>query len=96
MIVWVIYDISDDKIRNKVAKICKNKGLYRVQKSTFCGELNQNRIDELEIELEKEYDEESDSIFIFPVCKADYEKIKLLGEGFDRELIAKTKTSHFI
>lgn len=32
MLAWVIYDISSDKIRRKVIKVCKNTGLYRVQK----------------------------------------------------------------
>ena len=45
--VWVIYDIAEDKIRNKIAKICLNKGLYRVQKSVFLGTLNANQRDSL-------------------------------------------------
>jgi CRISPR-associated protein Cas2 len=35
MIAWVLYDIEKDKIRNKVAKLCKQAGLYRVQFSVF-------------------------------------------------------------
>lgn len=35
MLYWVMYDISETKTRNKAVKICKNKGLYRVQKSIF-------------------------------------------------------------
>ena len=31
----VIYDITKDKTRNKISKACKNKGIYRVQKSAF-------------------------------------------------------------
>jgi crotonobetainyl-CoA:carnitine CoA-transferase CaiB-like acyl-CoA transferase len=34
---WAIYDISEDKKRSRVAKACKNIGLYRVQKSVFLG-----------------------------------------------------------
>ncbi len=96
MIVWVIYDISENRTRKNVSKICKNFGLYRVQKSTFCGELNTNRVDELEMSVESEIDVNTDSVFIFPVCESDFHKTRLLGEGFDRELIAKTKTTHFI
>ncbi|MGB9601063.1 MAG: CRISPR-associated endonuclease Cas2, partial [Myxococcota bacterium] len=47
MLVWVIYDISEDKKRNKVAKFCKEYGLYRVQKSAFLGDINRNQFDEL-------------------------------------------------
>ena len=45
MIYWVMYDISVTKTRNKAVKACKNKGLYRVQKSIFLGELNKNQKD---------------------------------------------------
>ena len=29
MLYWVMYDISDNKQRNRAVKACKNKGLYR-------------------------------------------------------------------
>jgi CRISPR-associated protein Cas2 len=45
MLVWVIYDISDDRIRGRIAQICKGYGLYRVQKSAFLGDLNKNELD---------------------------------------------------
>ena len=34
-LIWVIYDIHKDKVRNKVAKLCKGTGLYRVQMSVM-------------------------------------------------------------
>ena len=33
MLYWVMYDISDNKQRNRAVKACKNKGLYRVQRA---------------------------------------------------------------
>ena len=47
MLVWVIYDISENRFRSRVAKICKNYGLFRVQKSAFLGDLNRNESDSL-------------------------------------------------
>jgi CRISPR/Cas system-associated endoribonuclease Cas2 len=47
MLTWVIYDISKDKTRTKVAKRCLNFGLYRVQKSCFLGDLPPNRVQEI-------------------------------------------------
>jgi len=38
--VWVVYDITDNTTRKNVARICLDKGLYRVQKSVFLGTLN--------------------------------------------------------
>ncbi|VUT25041.1 MAG: CRISPR-associated endoribonuclease Cas2 1 [Candidatus Methanolliviera sp. GoM_oil] len=87
MLVWVIYDISDDKKRGRVAKICKNYGLYRVQKSAFLGALNKNEWDSLSLECDETI-EESDSVYVFPMCDDCFKKIKLIGEGFDKELVS--------
>jgi len=87
MLVWTIYDISDDRIRSRVAKICKNYGLFRVQKSAFLGELNRNESDSLVLECEAIV-EEADSVYVFPMCEDCFGKIKLIGAGFDRELVS--------
>lgn len=52
--------------RERLKKICKNKGLYRVQKSIFLGSLNKNQKDELKIMMERIVNEDTDSIYIFP------------------------------
>jgi CRISPR-associated protein Cas2 len=87
MLVWVIYDISENRIRSRVAKLCKNYGLFRVQKSAFLGDLNRNQSDSLALECEAVI-EESDSVYVFPMCEDCFDKIKLIGTGFDRELVA--------
>ena len=87
MLVWVIYDISDNRIRSLVAKLCKNYGLFRVQKSAFLGDLNRNESDFLALECEAAI-EESDSVYVFPMCEDCFDKIKLIGAGFDREMVA--------
>ena len=45
MIAWVMYDIEIDKSRTKVAKLCKQAGLYRVQFSVFLGTIDANQKD---------------------------------------------------
>ncbi len=87
MLVWVIYDIVKNKSRSKVAKECLNTGIYRVQKSVFLGDLNLNQIDELSIKIEDTINKKKDSVYIFPMCKDDFGKVKLLGKAFDKELI---------
>ncbi|HUS75473.1 MAG TPA: CRISPR-associated endonuclease Cas2 [Methanothrix sp.] len=87
MLVWVIYDISENRIRSRVAKLCKNYGLFRVQKSAFLGDLNRNQSDSLALECEAVI-EETDSVYVFPMCEDCFDKIKLIGTGFDRELVA--------
>jgi CRISPR-associated protein Cas2 len=87
MLVWAIYDISCNKKRNKIAKMCKGYGLYRVQKSVFLGTLNRNEIDELSLQSQEIIDEEVDSVYIFPMCDDDFKKVKLLGQAFDKKLV---------
>ena len=58
-----------------------------MQKSAFLGDLNRNQSDSLALECEQVV-EESDSVYVFPMCEDCFEKIKLIGAGFDRELVA--------
>jgi len=95
MLVWVIYDISSNKRRSKVAKACLNKGLYRVQKSVFLGELNTNQIDEMAMMSKELIDEETDSVYIFPLCQEDFGKVRVLGQGFDEELVTDEVRAKF-
>lgn len=94
-LVWVIYDIVDDKKRAKIARVCKNKGLYRVQKSVFLGTLNRNQIDELKIMCEDAIDARVDSVYIFPMCEEDFQKVKLLGQAFDKKMVSAELLSKF-
>ncbi|RLB99619.1 MAG: CRISPR-associated endonuclease Cas2 [Deltaproteobacteria bacterium] len=95
MLVWVMYDITDDRKRNKIARKCKDAGLYRVQKSVFLGDIKSNRIDELHLECEEFVDIKTDSLYIFPMCEEDFKKIKTAGNAFDRELVSDEILSMF-
>lgn len=87
MIIWVLYDIKKDKTRNKVAKFCKQAGLYRVQFSVFLGVLEANEKDTLELQIEELIDEENDSVYIFPMSKNELRQTSLMGQAFDKELV---------
>ncbi len=95
MLVWVVYDIPENKPRNKIAKACINAGIYRVQKSVFLGELNLNQIDELALKISSLINEEVDSVYIFPMCRDDFNKVKLMGQAFDKELITDEIRTRF-
>ena len=86
-LVWIIYDISADKARSKVARACLEAGLQRVQKSVFLGRINRNRLDELCLVASELINEKKDSIYVFPLCRDDFQAVKVLGQGFDRELV---------
>ena len=88
MLTWLIYDISSDKSRKRVSNECKNMGLYRVQKSVFLGDLNTNRIDEIVAFSREWINAKTDSLYVFPMGREDFDKIQILGQGFDGELVA--------
>ena len=87
MIAWVMYDIEIDKSRTKVAKLCKQAGLYRVQFSVFLGTLDANQKDTLQLQIENLIDEETDSVYIFPMSKSELQATVLLGKAFDKKLV---------
>ena len=87
MIVWTMYDIKDNKARSRVAKCCKQAGLYRVQYSVFLGTLTASQKDSLELEIQDLIDEEVDSVYIFPMSKNELQSTALLGQAFDKDMV---------
>ena len=87
MIVWTMYDIKDNKARSRVAKCCKQAGLYRVQYSVFLGTLTASEKDSLELEIKDLIDEEVDSVYIFPMSKNELQSTALLGQAFDKDMV---------
>jgi CRISPR-associated protein Cas2 len=95
VLVWILYDISADRRRTKVAKACKQYGLIRVQKSAFLGKLERNRFDELAEACLGLIDEKTDSVYLFPFCQEDFRAVKVLGQGFDKELVNDEMLAQF-
>lgn len=95
-LVWVIYDISKNKIRNKVVKATEHKGLYRVQKSVFLGTIERNQLDELKMQVEDLIEEETDSVYIFPLCSEDFKKVILIGQAFDKKMVTDEIKNLFV
>ncbi|MCL6451019.1 MAG: CRISPR-associated endonuclease Cas2 [Acetobacteraceae bacterium] len=67
----VIYDIRDDRLRNRIAEACKDYGLLRVQWSAFLGDLNHNRRQELEQRLRRALGRKPGNIQLYPLCEHD-------------------------
>lgn len=96
MLVWVLYDIENDRNRTKVAKICKQVGLYRVQFSCFLGTLTPVQKSVLSLQLEELIDEEKDKVYIFPMSKDELRSTVLLGQAFDKSLVTDEVNALFI
>lgn len=95
MLVWVIYDITDNRTRQRVSDCCKNYGLYRVQKSVFLGDLNTNDRESLGLECEELIDTEKDSVYVFPMDEQSFKKVQLIGQAFDKDLVSDEVITRF-
>lgn len=95
MLTWVVYDVTDNRKRDMIVRICKGYGLYRVQKSVFLGNLNRNELDSIALECKEIIDNGTDSVYIFPMCDECFKKIKLIGNAFDKNLVSDDVIAKF-
>ncbi len=71
MIVLLIYDIPSDRVRGKVAEICLDYGLLRIQYSAFMGEMSRNRQGEILQKLKRRIGKSEANVQLFPLCEKD-------------------------
>jgi CRISPR-associated protein Cas2 len=76
----LIYDIENDRLRTRVADVCMDYGLERIQFSAFFGKLNRNRRQELALRVRNELGDESGRVRIIPVCEQDLKDIWILDQ----------------
>ena len=95
-ITWVLYDIQNDRARTRVAKYCRQAGLYRVQLSCYLGKLSGNELDELQLRIEPEIDLAVDKVYLFPMTKKQLNQAYLLGQAFDQQLITDEVLALFL
>ncbi len=96
MLIWVLYDIENDRNRTKAAKVCKQTGLYRVQFSCFLGTVTPSQKSALSLQLEDLIDEEKDKVYIFPMSKDELRTTVLLGQAFDKNLVTDEINALFL
>ena len=68
MMVLIIYDITDDSLRLKVANILLAYGLIRVQKSAFLGQLTRERLKDLKVKIKRMIEGERANVQFYPLC----------------------------
>ncbi len=96
MIAWVLYDIENDKARTKVARICKQTGLYRVQYSVFLGTIDAEQRDTMQLQIEALINPDRDKVYIFPMSKQELRATILLGQAFDKRMITDDVKALFL
>lgn len=83
------YDIGNTRQRNRWIKILKKKGMYRVQKSVFMGEIPRKRFLELQAHSRNLHTdlEETDHIMLIPLSEQNVLNIHVTGRALDLTLI---------
>lgn len=84
MLTLVIYDITNDRVRYKIAEACKDYGLQRIQYSAFIGKQSNNRREELVYRLKHTLGNKIGNIVIFAICERDQKLIReLVNKEYD-------------
>lgn len=81
----IIYDISDDLLRSRVARVLMEYGCMRIQKSAFYGFLNHNARDKLRLSLERLMRDEEGNIQLYPMCSRCFGMRESIGEVYEIE-----------
>ena len=69
MQIVLIYDIPDTRVRTKVADICLDYGLERVQYSAFTGNLRRVHQEEMLAKMRKRLGNRAGHILLLPACE---------------------------
>ncbi len=72
MHIILIYDIPNDRVRAKIADICLDYGLERIQYSAFSGDLRRVHQEELFAKLRKRLGKAAGKILLLPACDKDW------------------------
>ena len=87
----VIYDISSDEIRTKLANRLFDYGLQRIQYSAFKGNVNAHDRGILVEELQKFIGSEKDSIYVVPLCERCARLCKIISRRSSLSIVEEEK-----
>jgi CRISPR-associated protein Cas2 len=80
----LIYDIPDDRARQRIADACLDFGLERVQYSAFCGDLTRTHQRALFTEIKKRLGRKAGNVQLFPLDAHSWGGRRVLAqEGHD-------------
>jgi len=69
----LVYDIPDDGKRTKIADVCLDYGLDRIQFSAFVGPLLPTHQEELMLKIKQVLGKRPGNIQLFPLCATDWD-----------------------
>ena len=79
----IIYDITDDGLRVRIARALLEYGCIRIQKSAFYGILNRNTREKLRLRLEKMMHNQEGNIQFYPLCSKCFAMKESIGEIYE-------------
>jgi len=78
--ILVIYDISHDGTRNKVADCCLDYGLDRIQYSAFTGQLSRTHQEELALRIKRRVGKRAAKVYMVPISADDWARRVMLEQ----------------
>ncbi len=76
----VVYDIPDDGKRTKIADVCQDYGLDRIQYSAFLGNLAPTHQEELMIKIRDVLGKLPGNVQLFPICEKDWKTRRVIDQ----------------
>lgn len=79
MKILVIYDVSDNGKRSRLANELKRYGLTRIQRSAFEGDIDSQRVKDIVRTISRIVDLRTDVVHIVPLGVRDWENRIVIG-----------------
>lgn len=76
--ILLLYDIVEDRARTKVADLCLDYALQRIQYSAFAGDLSRTLIEELLLKIKRILDGKTYNVQAIPMCANDWNARRVL------------------
>jgi CRISPR-associated protein Cas2 len=76
----VVYDIPDDGKRTKIADVCLDYGMDRIQYSAFLGSLLPTHQEELMLKISSVLGKLAGNVQLFPVCEKDWAARRVIDQ----------------
>jgi CRISPR-associated protein Cas2 len=71
LLTFIVYDITDDRIRLRIADVCKDYGLDHIQYSVFSGPLDSTRRNEMFARLDYTLGIHEGKVLMLQMCEKD-------------------------
>ena len=82
----VVYDIPNDRTRTRIADVCLDYGLDRIQYSAFLGNLQRTHQEELLKKIGSKLGKLAGKVHLFTICEKDWRlRLEIIQEGREDE-----------